>query len=182
MSVTIYLSLGISHILLGFDHLLFVFALIVLVRDRWRLFKAITAFTIGHSLSLALATLGPVMVSGAGLEAAIALSVVFLGGEIVQARRGKHFLTAHNPWAVCGAFGLLHGLGFAGGLNALALPAGEMPMALLGFNIGVEVGQLAFIAAVLLAWGCWRKGHPFDNGLGIGRPKFAGRTMDVATL
>lgn len=157
MGITVYLWLGIGHILLGFDHLLFVFALVVLVRDRRVLCKAITAFTIGHSLSLALTTLGPMKVSVAGLEAAIALSIVFLASEIVQARRSKHFLTADNPWVVCGAFGLLHGLGFAGALNAVHVPLVEMPMALLGFNLGVEIGQLAFIGAILLSWGCWRR-------------------------
>ena len=152
-----YLRLGFEHILFGWDHLLFVFALMLLVRDRWLLVKTITAFTVGHSLSLALATLGPVSVPAAPLEAAIALSIVFLAGEVVHAARGREFLAARQPWLVSGAFGLLHGLGFASALAQIGLPDVEIPLALLLFNIGVEIGQLAFVGVVLALLALLRK-------------------------
>lgn len=151
-----YVWLGIEHILAGVDHLLFVLGLLLLVRGRWLLVKTITAFTVGHSVSLALATLGAVSVPAPPLDAAIALSILFLAGEIVRARRGEENLTERRPWLVAGAFGLLHGLGFASALTALGLPSSAIPLALLLFNIGVEIGQLLFIALVLALLASWR--------------------------
>ena len=151
-----YLALGIQHILLGFDHLLFVLGLLLLVSGRWVLFQTVTAFTVGHSASLALATLGLVEVPAPPLNAAIALSIVFLAAEIVRAGRGQRHLAARRPWLVAGAFGLLHGLGFASALTALGLPASAVPLALLLFNLGVEAGQVLFVAVVLALRASWR--------------------------
>jgi hypothetical protein len=144
-----YLRLGIEHILLGFDHLLFVLALLILVGPNRRLIGTVTAFTVAHSLTLAAATLGAVHLPAAPVEATIALSIAFVAAEIVHARRGVLSLTERKPWIVAFAFGLLHGLGFAGALAAVGLPQRAIPLALLFFNVGVEVGQLCFIAAVL---------------------------------
>jgi hydrogenase/urease accessory protein HupE len=148
-----YTALGIEHILLGFDHLMFVLALLLIVRGPWMLVKTITAFTIAHSITLGLATLGFINMPSRPVEAAIALSIMFLCVEIVHAHQGKVGMTFRYPWLVAFAFGLLHGLGFAGALSDIGLPQSEIPIALLFFNIGVEVGQLIFVAAVLLlAW------------------------------
>ena len=148
-----YLALGIEHILLGIDHLLFVLGLLLIVRGPWMLIKTITAFTLAHSITLALATLGFVEVPSRPVDAAIALSIVFLGAEILRARQGRPGLAARAPWVVAFAFGLLHGLGFAGALTQLGLRPGEIPLALLFFNVGVEIGQLMFVATFLaLAW------------------------------
>jgi hypothetical protein len=145
-----YLYLGIEHILLGIDHLLFVLGLLLIVRDRWMLVKTVTAFTVAHSLTLAVATFGVAQVAPAPLNAAIALSILFLGPEIVRTWRGETSFTIRHPWVVAFAFGLLHGFGFASGLAALGLPQGEIPLALLLFNVGVEIGQLAFVVVVIL--------------------------------
>ncbi len=148
-----YLRLGIEHILLGYDHLLFVLALVILVRTWRRVALTVTAFTVAHSITLAAATLGFVNVPGPPVEAAIALSIVLVAVEIVNARRGIPSLTARWPWLVAFCFGLLHGFGFAGALAEVGLPHHAIPVALLFFNLGVEVGQLSFVAAVLtLAW------------------------------
>lgn len=148
-----YLWLGIEHILGGIDHLLFVLALVILVRDWRRVAITVTAFTVAHSITLAAATLGFVHVPGPPVEAAIALSIVLVAAEIVNARRGRPSLTARWPWLVAFAFGLLHGFGFAGALAEVGLPQHAIPLALLFFNLGVEVGQLAFVAGVMtLAW------------------------------
>ena len=146
-----YLRLGVEHILFGFDHLLFVLALVILVRGWARVALTVTAFTIAHSITLAAATLGFVNVPGPPLEATIALSIVLVSVEILNARRGKPSLTARMPWLVAFSFGLLHGFGFAGALAEVGLPQHAIPVALLFFNIGVEVGQLIFVAAVLSA-------------------------------
>jgi hydrogenase/urease accessory protein HupE len=145
----IYLRLGVQHILMGIDHLLFVLGLLLIVRDRWTLVKTISAFTVAHSLSLAAATLGWASVPAPPLNAAIALSILFLGPEIMRARAGGTSLTIRQPWLVAFAFGLLHGFGFASGLTAMGLPRGEIPLALLLFNIGVELGQLGFVLLML---------------------------------
>src|SRR5215207_891979 len=152
-----YLRLGIEHILFGFDHLLFVLALVILVRDWRRVALTVTAFTVAHSLTLAAATLGLVDVPGPPLEAAIALSIVLVAVEIVNARRGKPSLTARRPWLVAFCFGLLHGFGFAGALAEVGLPHHAIPIALLFFNFGVEIGQLVFVAAVVAAGGMFRR-------------------------
>jgi hydrogenase/urease accessory protein HupE len=144
-----YLILGIEHILLGIDHLLFVLALVLLVKGWKRLVGTITAFTVAHSITLAAATLGFVHVPGPPVEACIALSIVFVAAEIIRDRKGKAGLTERAPWVVAFAFGLLHGLGFAGALREVGLPQQAIPLALLFFNVGVELGQLAFIAVVV---------------------------------
>ena len=146
-----YLRLGIEHILFGFDHLLFVLALVMLVRGWARVAVTVTAFTVAHSITLAAATLGFVSVPGPPLEAAIALSIVLVAVEIVNDRRGTPSLAARWPWVVAFCFGLLHGFGFAGALAEVGLPHQAIPVALLFFNLGVEIGQLAFVAAVLAA-------------------------------
>jgi hydrogenase/urease accessory protein HupE len=147
--VSTYLALGVKHILLGIDHLLFVLALVMLVEGWKKLAATITAFTIAHSFTLAAATLGFVQVPGPPVEACIALSIVFVAAEIVRGRQGHAALTARWPWVVSFTFGLLHGLGFAGALNQVGLPQQAIPLALLHFNLGVEIGQLLFVAAVL---------------------------------
>jgi hypothetical protein len=146
---TTYLWLGIEHIWLGFDHLLFVFGLMLLVTGMRRLVGTITAFTVAHSITLAAATLGLVRVSPQPVEAVIALSIVFVAGEIVHAREGRGGWAQRWPWLVAFTFGLLHGFGFAGALREVGLPEHAIPLALLFFNVGVEVGQLLFIAALL---------------------------------
>ena len=154
--IAAYTSLGIEHILLGFDHLLFVLALVFLVPNRWVLIKTITAFTVAHSITLALATLGIVHVPPGPTEAVIALSIVFLAAEIVRASQGAPSITAKYPWIVALIFGLVHGLGFAGALSEIGLPENEIPLALLMFNVGVELGQIAFVFVVLCLLALWR--------------------------
>jgi hydrogenase/urease accessory protein HupE len=144
-----FLMHGIEHILFGYDHLLFVFALILIVRSRRVLLMTITAFTIAHSITLALATLGAVHVPRPPVEAAIALSILLLACEIVRLEHGQGSLTARWPWAVAFSFGLLHGFGFASALTDIGLPRSDVPLALFAFNVGVELGQLAFIGVVL---------------------------------
>ncbi len=151
-----YFQLGFEHILEGWDHLLFVFALFILVRDPWRLVGAVTAFTLAHSITLALATFGVLNVPGPPVEAVIALSIVFLAVEIVKGRDGRSRLSEQKPWVVCFGFGLLHGLGFAGALAEIGLPANDIPAALLAFNLGVEAGQLCFVSALAVLVAIWR--------------------------
>jgi hydrogenase/urease accessory protein HupE len=152
-----YTLLGIHHILSGIDHLLFVLSLMLLVGSTRRLIWTVTAFTLAHSITLALATLGVIHVPGPPVEALIALSIVFVAAEIIQARRGRAGLSKRYPWIIAFGFGLLHGLGFAGALAAIGLPPRSIPTALLFFNVGVEIGQLVFIAIVLaiVAGGRW---------------------------
>jgi hydrogenase/urease accessory protein HupE len=144
-----YLTLGIEHILLGIDHLLFVLGLLLIVQDRWMLLKTVTSFTLAHSITLAIATLGYASAPVPPLNAAIALSILFLGPEIVRTWRGESSFTIRHPWVVAFAFGLLHGFGFASGLSELGLPPAEIPLALLLFNVGVELGQIGFVLLVL---------------------------------
>ena len=155
-----YLVLGVEHILLGIDHLLFVLALLLLVRGLGRLVITVTAFTVAHSITLGAATLGFVNVPIAPVEATIALSIVFVAMELARGEgatahpRADSSLTVRFPWIVAFTFGLLHGFGFAGALSEVGLPQSAIPLALLFFNVGVELGQLMFIAAVLLlGWG-----------------------------
>jgi HupE / UreJ protein len=145
-----YVLHGIRHIAFGADHLLFVLGLLLIVKDRWMLIKTITAFTVAHSLTLAIATFGWAEAPVLPLNAAIALSIFFLGPEIVRSWRGETSFTIEHPWVVAFAFGLLHGFGFASALTSAGLPRADLPLALLGFNVGVEIGQLAFILLVLL--------------------------------
>ena len=145
-----YWQIGTIHILEGFDHLLFVLALILIVPGWWLLLKAITAFTAAHSITLALATLGLVNIPGPPTEAVIALSILFLAVEIIHSREGRVTLTEGAPWLVSLSFGLVHGLGFAGALSEVGLPQNDIPLALLMFNIGVETGQLLFVFVVVV--------------------------------
>src|SRR6187399_3180672 len=155
-----YTILGVEHILTGFDHLLFVLALVLLVQGSRRLFVTITAFTVAHSLTLAGATLGWVHVPGPPVEASIALRIVFVASEIVHTRQGRYSVTQHYPWVVAFTFGLLHGFGFAGALAEVGLPQSSIPIALLFFNVGVEIGQLVFVGAVLTVIAAGRRaGH-----------------------
>jgi hydrogenase/urease accessory protein HupE len=147
--MTTYLWLGVEHILLGIDHLLFVFALLLIVVGIKRLVWTITAFTLAHSITLAMATLGFVQVPQAPVEAVIALSILFLAVELVKQQQGKKDIAMRAPWIVAFIFGLLHGFGFAGALAETGLPQTEIPLALLMFNVGVELGQLAFVAIVM---------------------------------
>jgi hypothetical protein len=143
-----YWRMGIAHILEGVDHLLFLFALLLIVSGLGQLLRTITAFTLAHSLTLAAATLGFVNVPPAPTEAVIALSILFLAAEIVRKHDGEVGLTERKPWLVALAFGLFHGLGFAGALSEVGVPPHEVPLALLMFNVGVETGQILFVVAV----------------------------------
>ncbi len=148
-TISAFLLLGVEHILTGPDHLLFVLGLLLIVRSRWMLLKTISAFTLAHSLTLAAATLGHIQLSTPLLNALIALSILFVAPEAVRAARGGTSLTIRYPWIVAFAFGLLHGMGFANGLSTLGLDKSALVGALALFNIGVEIGQLAFLAVVL---------------------------------
>jgi len=145
-----YTWLGITHILLGVDHLLFVFALLLIVNNMRRLLWTITAFTVAHSITLAGATLGLVYVPQQPVEAIIALSILFLAMEIVHGKNGRPGAAARWPWLVAFIFGLLHGFGFAGALAEVGLPQQAIPLALVFFNVGVELGQIVFVTCVLL--------------------------------
>lgn len=144
-----YLRLGVEHILGGIDHLLFVLGLLLIVRGRWMLLKTITAFTVAHSITLAMAVLGFVEIPIAPVEAVISLSILFLASELAHSRLGRPGLAQRYPWVVAFTFGLLHGFGFAGALTEVGLPSSAIPLALFFFNVGVEVGQLMFVAFVL---------------------------------
>lgn len=147
--VKTYLVLGIEHILFGIDHLLFVLALLLITKGFGKLVKTITAFTIAHSITLSLATLGVVGLPGPPVEAVIALSIVFLAVELMHYYKGREGLTVRYPWVVAFTFGLLHGFGFAGALAEVGIPQTEIPAALFFFNVGVELGQLVFVIAML---------------------------------
>ena len=166
-----YTWLGITHILLGIDHLLFVFALLLIVNNMRRLLWTITAFTAAHSITLAGATLGFVTVPQQPVEAVIALSILFLAMEIVHVRRGRPGVAARWPWLVAFIFGLLHGFGFAGALAEVGLPQQAIPLALVFFNLGVELGQLLFVVTVVsLGWVLHQ----------LQQPKLMGRAETVA--
>jgi hypothetical protein len=152
-----YLELGFTHIWSGIDHLLYICGLVLLVRDTRSLVKTITGFTVAHSITLGAAALGYVNVAAAPVEATIALSIAYVAAEVVNARQGRASLVRRAPWVMAFGFGLLHGLGFAGALSEVGLPAHAIPLALLLFNIGIEIGQLTFVALLLLSAGAlWR--------------------------
>jgi hydrogenase/urease accessory protein HupE len=157
IAVLDYLSLGIEHILLGIDHLLFILGLMLLSKTTRQLLKTITAFTIGHSISLALASLGVLFVPEKPLAVVIALSILFLAVELIREKRGDTTLTIRKPWIVAFGFGIIHGIGFAGGLMKLGLPETAIPVALLFFNIGVEIGQVLFILLAMAMAASYRK-------------------------
>jgi HupE / UreJ protein len=147
--VTTYTVLGIEHILTGFDHLLYVLGMLILVGGWRRIVVTMSAFTATHSLTLTAAALGWVHVPQPPVEACIALSILFVAREIVQVHRGRPGITVRWPWVVSFTFGLMHGFGFAGALAEVGLPQSSIPIALLFFNVGVEIGQLLFVGAVL---------------------------------
>jgi hydrogenase/urease accessory protein HupE len=170
-----YLKLGVEHILLGVDHLLFVLALILIAPNTRQFVKAITAFTVAHSITLAAATLGFVHVPPKPVEAAIALSIAFVALEIIRARNDEAGIAARVPWLVAFTFGLLHGFGFAGALSEIGLPAGHIPVAILFFNVGVEIGQLLFVAVVLSLAALVRLGRrPLPHWAGLVPPYLIG--------
>ena len=152
-----YWRLGTIHILEGADHLLFVLALLLIVSGLGELVKAVTAFTVAHSITLALATLGVVHMPAAPTEAIIALSILFLATEIIHKHNGQISLTERYPWVIAFTFGLFHGLGFAGALSEIGVPQHEVPLALLMFNVGVETGQLLFVAVVISVMALFRR-------------------------
>lgn len=148
-----YFLLGVQHIMLGLDHLLFVLALLLLIRSPRALIATITAFTVAHSITLAFAALGLAAAPQAPVEALVALSIVFVAAEIVRKQRGQADLSSRYPWLIAFLFGLLHGFGFGGALRGIGLPQKDVPLALLTFNLGVEAGQLIFVALALAAIG-----------------------------
>lgn len=172
-----YLPLGVEHILTGADHLLFVLALLIITRGSWRLVKTVTAFTVAHSITLSLAALGFVHVPPPPIEAAIALSIVFVAAEIVHSRDGRPGLTERFPWLIAFTFGLLHGFGFAGALSQIGLPQHDIPLALFFFNVGIETGQLLFIATVLAVIAAARE---ITRRVDVLRPVWAWRVAPYA--
>jgi len=168
-----YVNIGIDHILLGADHLLFVLGLIWIVRGGWTLVRTITAFTLGHSVSLAAAAYGVLGVPERPLNACIALSIVFVGVEIVKLQRGEAGMTARYPWAIALGFGLVHGIGFAGALSALGIERALLLPALLSFNIGVEIGQLGFVLLVLALIAAHRRLRATLPGWAAAAPAYA---------
>ena len=163
-----YWRMGTIHILEGFDHLLFLLTLLLIVAGLWPLLKTVTAFTVAHSLTLGLATLGVVHVPQAPTEAVISLSIVLLAVEVVRKYAGELTLSERYPWVVAFTFGLVHGLGFAGALSEIGVPPNEVPLALLMFNVGVETGQVMFVVAVSLLLAGLHKLHG-RTALKVGR-------------
>ncbi|MGO6999862.1 HupE/UreJ family protein [Rhizobium leguminosarum] len=157
-----YFFLGAQHILEGVDHLLFVFALLLLIRNPRMLLLTITSFTVAHSITLAIASLDVARLPQPPVEALIALSIMFVAAEIIRSGRGRRNLSSRYPWIISFVFGLLHGFGFAGALREIGLPQKDVPLALFTFNLGVEAGQLAFVAIALLAVGSFRLVRLFD--------------------
>ncbi len=151
-----YVFIGVEHIMLGIDHLMFVLGLIWIVRSRWMLVKTITSFTLAHSVTLAAVTFGFIGVPEQLVNALIALSIVFIGVEIIKQKRGETSLTIRHPWIVAFGFGLLHGFGFASALINLGLPENSLLLALLAFNLGVEIGQIGFVFGVLILMAAFR--------------------------
>lgn len=163
VAVPVYVMLGLEHILTGIDHLGFVLGLLLLVRQRRMLIKTVTAFTGAHSITLAATTLHVIAVRPSVIEALVALSILFVAVELVHSYRGENGLTVRYPWVIAFTFGLLHGSAFAGALAAIGLPPHAIPLSLLLFNVGVELGQLLFIAVVLsIGWALskWPKQLP----------------------
>lgn len=155
-----YFFLGVDHILMGIDHLMFVFLLVLLIRNWRRLFAAVTSFTMAHSLSLGAASLGWIIVPARPVEAIVALSIVFLAAELLQTQKDRPRLTERYPWSLGFVFGLLHGLGFARALLEIGLPERDVLTALFAFNVGVEAGQILFIVVVLAVGAALRRLYP----------------------
>jgi hypothetical protein len=166
-----YWRMGTIHILEGFDHLLFLLTLLLIVTGFWQLLKTVTAFTLAHSLTLALATLGVVHIPQVPTEAVISLSIVLLAVEVVRKNAGQLTLSEQYPWLIAFTFGLVHGLGFAGALSEIGVPQNAVPLALLMFNVGVETGQILFVVTVsLLLAGLHRVHIPSAVGLARAAP------------
>lgn len=166
--VPAYLELGIEHLLAGLDHVLFVIALMVLITDKWRLVATITAFTVAHSITLALSTFELLQISQSAVEALIALSLLFMAVEMLSKTRS---VTSAYPWAIAFGFGLLHGLGFAGVLREVGLPNDAAFWALLLFNVGLEIGQFMVVAACLFLGFLirkWRRKIAIAPGVNLG--------------
>lgn len=162
-----YFMLGVEHLLLGIDHVLFVIGLVLFIRTPWTLVKAVTAFTAAHSVTLALSVLGLVSLPQGPVEAVIALSILFLARELMVEEHRRSRITSASPWVVAFAFGLLHGFGFAGALADIGLPRDQLAAALALFNLGIEAGQLAVIAAMLTgAWLLQRLWNMAAHGVG----------------
>ncbi len=161
-----YFVIGAEHILFGWDHLLFVIALVLLVRKAWPVVKAATAFTIAHSITLVATTLGYAGLPSRPVEALIALSIVFLAVEVALVLRDpdRQTFTRRFPWLVAFGFGLFHGFGFAGALSDIGLPQGEIATALLAFNLGVEAGQLLVIGGLAIVLALLTRGLPKAQG------------------
>jgi hydrogenase/urease accessory protein HupE len=158
--VVTYFGLGVEHIVFGYDHFLFVLCLVLLLTGWKRIAWTITAFTIAHSISLIGTTLGLFWLPQKPVEAIIALSIVFLAIEIIKSKPNQLRLSERNPWVVAFLFGLLHGFGFAGALAEIGLPSVDVPLALLSFNLGVEIGQLLIVATALLSLTVIQKAWP----------------------
>ena len=144
-----YFGLGVEHILLGPDHLLFVAGLVFLISGWRRLIETITAFTLAHSITLVGTSFNLFSLPPSPVQAVIALSIIFLAYEIANKQAGSERMSERRPWLVAASFGLLHGFGFAGALAELGLPENKITSALFAFNLGVEVGQFIFVAALL---------------------------------
>ena len=157
---SMYFQLGVEHILFGFDHLLFVLCLLMLVNDLKRLLGAITAFTLAHSITLAGTTFGWLRLAISPVEACIALSIALVAAEILKSRAGKGSAVQRWPWVASFGFGLLHGFGFASALSDIGVPEDAVPLALLFFNLGVEAGQILFVGFVLVLMFSWRRYTP----------------------
>lgn len=154
---TAYVELGIGHLLLGIDHILFLVALLILIRQPWSLVKTVTAFTVAHSITLALSVIGMITLPQGPVEVVIALSIVFMARELLLPEASRSPLMRSRPWIMAFAFGLLHGLGFAGGLVDIGLPSQQLALSLLMFNLGIEAGQLLVVAVTLTgAWALQR--------------------------
>jgi hypothetical protein len=151
LAVPAYLRLGVMHILTGVDHLMFVFGLLLLVGVGWRIVKAVSAFTVAHSITLSAAALGFVHLPSAVIECLVALSIVFVAAELLPGPGAPMSLTRRWPWLIAFTFGLLHGMAFAGALSEVGLPSGAVPASLFLFNVGVEIGQLMFIVVAVAA-------------------------------
>jgi hydrogenase/urease accessory protein HupE len=168
-----YSRLGFEHIAFGFDHLLFVLCLLMLVSNLKRLLGAITAFTVAHSITLAGTTFGWLRLAISPVEACIALSIALVAAEVIKARSGKSSVVQRCPWVASFGFGLLHGFGFASALSDIGVPEDAVPLALLSFNLGVEVGQIVFVGIVLALMSLLRRYAPQP-------PAWAGRAPPYA--
>jgi hydrogenase/urease accessory protein HupE len=177
-----YLKIGVEHLVGGIDHLLFVIGLVLFIHSPWMLLKTITAFTIAHSITLALSVMNVVSLAQAPVEAVIALSIVFLARELAQPEENRSALTRTSPWLMAFIFGLLHGLGFAGALSEIGLPEDALFTSLLLFNLGIELGQILVVFALVFVLWLWRK---VNQGLSL-RPdlvhRLAAYTMGSAAM